>query len=378
MSVEDRTGTVQAIARGALAEALAGAAAGSAVSVAGIVRSRAGSRFGDVELEIESVELVPGSRGARARPERFLTFAVQNAFESALRDALMRHGFLELHTPKLTAGGSESGAEVFTVPYFGQAACLAQSPQFAMQLAMADGYDRVFEIGPVFRAEAAITNRHATEFTCIDVELAWIASHADLMDVEEALLREALGAVRSAYGAAIERSFNVTVEVPETPIPRVPYAEACALTGCGDGPRLTHAGEQALCKRMRAHTGHGFVFVTDFPSAARPFYTMREHGDPSAAGTSRSFDLLWRGIEVTSGCQREHRAPRLRAQIVEKLGEAGLAGYLESHFLPLFENGCPPHGGFGIGLNRLLMALLARPSIRDTSFAYRDAEHLVP
>jgi aspartyl-tRNA synthetase len=301
-------------------------------------------------------------------------FDVQTTLEAAVRGFLLRAGFVEIHTPKITAGGSESGATVFELPYFGERACLAQSPQFYMQMAMAAGFDRVFEVGPVFRAEGGVTNRHATEFTCIDVELSWIDSHEELMTLEEDLLRHALTAVRDTHGAEIERCFGVPVEVPEAPVPRLPLSLARELSGdASDNGRLSHRAEQILSKHAREQSGHSWVFITDYPGEDRPFYTMRE-----GAG-SRSFDLLWRGVEITSGCQREHRYHLLRAQVTEPgLASDSLSGYLEAYYFEMFRTGCPPHGGFGIGLNRLLMSLLGHSSIRDTSFVFRGPGRFVP
>lgn len=392
--VHDRTGTTQAVVRDEdKARELDSLTAGSALRVVGVVRTCNAPRFGPVEVEVEGVDVLaradsplpldgvtdPDTRIDHRhldlrRPEVALIFDVRSTLVTAAREWLLGQRFLEIQTPKITAGGSESGAAVFKLDYFGETACLVQSPQFYVQMAMAGGLDRVFELGPVFRAEPAVTNRHAAEFTCLDVEISWIESHHQLMDLEEALLRHALGAVRDRHSADIERLCGVPVEVPEGPIPRMTHAEAAALTS-GVGARLTHGAEEQLCKRSRELHGHSFVFVSDYPAADRPFYTMRSE----TPDTSRSFDLLWRGTEITSGCQREHRSDRLRAQA----GDAGLhaqalAGYLDRFYLQMFRYGCPPHGGFGIGLERLLMALLAQPSIRETSFVFRGPGRFVP
>jgi aspartyl-tRNA synthetase len=399
LAVRDRTGTVQAVYRD---DGPADLTPESAIRVTGTVRPCGDARFGTVEIDVEALDLVaaaaPSPLSGRAGPEarldhryldlrgrdRVLVFDVQTTLEAAVRDFLRARDFLEIHSPKITAGGSESGAAVFELSYFGQRACLVQSPQFYVQMAMAAGFDRVFEVGPVFRAEPAVTNRHATEFTGIDVELSWIDSHEDLITFEEQLLSHALSVVREVHGADIERYCGVSVEVPAA-IPRLAYPAALALAaGLGDGQsggRLSHEAEQHLCRYARERTGRSFVFVTGYPAADRPFYTMREEPCPDTAQPtgSRSFDLLWRGIEITSGCQREHRYDRLMGQIADAdLGSAALEGYLENYYCTMFRHGCPPHGGFGIGLNRLLMALLGQPSIRDTSFVYRGPGRFVP
>ncbi len=398
---------MQAVHRGpAGTEAVDALTRESAVRVTGTAREPAEARFGAVEIEVEALDVLavadPPQRGQRAdataraehrclelrRTERSLVFQVQTTLEAVLRQFVLDRGFVEVHSPKITAGGSESGATVFEVPYFGESACLVQSPQFYMQMAMAAGFDRVFEIGPVFRNEPGVTPRHATEFTIAHFEMSWIDSHEDLMALEEQLLRHALTAVEVVHGTDIERHFGVSVEVPPASIPRIDLSEAPELTGetmdgtLGEaGTRLLHRAEQALSKYAQERYGHSFVFLTGYPAAARPFYTMREPAPPDAARpvTSRSFDLLWRGIELTSGGQRESRHDVLRAQMFGSgLDPETLQRYLVPHFLEMFRHGCPPHGGFGIGLNRLMMALLAQPSIRETSFVFRGPGQFVP
>jgi aspartyl/asparaginyl-tRNA synthetase len=405
VQLRDRSGTVQAVCRGdALVELVDELVPESAVRVTGTARKPAEVRFGAAEVEVESLEVLSAAEephpllGApepdlgpqhrhlslRAR-QRFLVFQVQTTLEAAIRDFVLERDFVEVHSPKISAGGSESGATVFEVPYFGERACLVQSPQFYMQMAMASGFDRAFEIGPVFRNEPGVTPRHATEFTIAHFEMSWIESHEDLMALEEGLLRHALSVVADVHGQDIERHFGVSVEVPPADIPRIRLLDAAKLTGLEvvgeSGARLVGRAEQALCKYAQDRFGHSFVFITNYPAADRPFYTMRQDAprDVAQPAESRSFDLLWRGIELTSGGQREHRYSRLRTQ----LDGAGLdpeirARYLEPYFLEMFRHGCPPHGGFGIGMNRLLMALLAQPSIRDTSFVFRGPGQFLP
>lgn len=405
LTIRDRTGSVQAVYRDTAAE-LAGfdeLTVDSAVRISGTVRNRPNHQDCVIEIEAETIEVLaraqgqlPAGRGAGPEEKldyRFaelqqrsnsLIFEVQTTFEAKVREFLLRRCFVEIHTPRITASGSESGAAVFTLPYFGGTAFLAQSPQFYMQLAMAAGFDRVFDIGPVFRAELASTNRHATEFTCIDVEISWIDSHEDLMALEEEMLRHALSAVQAQHGREIERHFNVALEVPDGPIPRIPISFANVLVNgdCREAAgRLTYQAEQALCKYAKEKYGQSFVFLTNYSAADRPFYTMQDARSARDGQTvaTRSFDLFWRGIELTSGCQREHRYERARAQ-AEAAGVLSheARSYLDSHYFEMFRYGCPPHGGFGIGLNRLLMALLARPSIRDTSFVFRGPDCFVP
>jgi len=401
VDIRDRTGSVQAVCRGDLGAQIDALPFESAIRVAGTPQYSI-VRRGTVEIEADAIDVLApaetplpleASPSADARLDyryldlrsraRALVFEVQSTLEAALREFLTTHSFLEIHTPKISSGGSESGAAVFELDYFGRTACLIQSPQFYMQLAMAAGFDRVFEVGPVFRAENAITNRHATEFTCVDVELSWINSHEDLMDLEEDLLRHALRVVGVAHGAEIERICGVAVEMPDGRIPRIPVSVALELAGepiDQAGPRLTHQAEQLVCRYARERYGSSFVFLTDYPARDRPFYTMHEAEESETAFIrSRSFDLLWRGLEVSSGCQREHRADRLRMQAAEaELSSGALARYLDAFYCDMFRYGCPAHGGFGIGLNRLLMAVTAQSSIRETSFVFRGPNRCVP
>jgi aspartyl/asparaginyl-tRNA synthetase len=228
-------------------------------------------------------------------------------------------------------------------------------------------------VGPAFRAESTVTNRHATEFTALDVEASWIESPDELMDLEEDLLRHALGVSRDVHGDEVEDVFGVPVEVPEAPIPRL-AADAGSPALRRSGGRLTHQAEQALCKQARATSGHSFVFITGYPAGDRPFYTMQD-----ADHRTRSFDLLWGGMEVSSGCQREHRHDRLRAQATAAgLESEAMTRFLDACWFPMFRHGCPPHGCFGLGLDRLLMAATGSAGIRDASFVPRLPGRLTP
>jgi aspartyl-tRNA synthetase len=239
-----------------------------------------------------------------------------------MRSFLLGLGFTELHTPKLMGSASESGAEVFRVDYFGSSAYLAQSPQLYKQMAIAAGFDRVMEVGPVFRAEPSFTSRHSTEFTGLDLEMAWIDSVDDVMRMEEELLADAIAGVRDALGRQIEEVFGTDLVVPTTPFPRMTHAEARErLLRAGWRPGnpasadLDGEGERLLSKLVADELGHQFVFVTDYPASVRPFYHLRPAGDPTVTS---SFDLIWNGLEVTTGAQREHRYDVLVAQAAEQ------------------------------------------------------------
>ncbi|MCW2929443.1 MAG: asnS2 [Actinomycetia bacterium] len=395
--LRDHSGTVQLTWRrdgGPMDKILDGLTVESAVRVTGLVAENESVKAGGLEVfpasvTVEALADAPlpvddrtGPEGRldwrfldlRRHPARSLVFAVQATAERAMREFAYREGCTEMHTPKLMGAASESGSEVFELGYFGRSAYLAQSPQFFKQMAIAAGIDRVFEIGPVFRAEPSFTSRHATEFTGVDVELAWIEDVEDVMAFEEAMLAQLLTAVASSHGDAIRDLLGVDVVVPELPFPRVTMAQARTLAGAegtdGRGD-LNPAGERAVCAVVQERTGHEFAFVTRYPASVRPFYHMRPAGQPDL---TCSFDLLWKGLEITTGAQREHRYDVLLQQVAEK----GLSPAPMRDYLDCFRFGCPPHGGLGLGLSRLLMVMLGLESIRDATFLYRGPNRLSP
>jgi len=294
-----------------------------------------------------------------------------------MREYWRGQDFIEIHTPKLMGSASESGAELFRVDYFEQAAYLAQSPQFYKQMAMAAGFGRVFEIGPVFRANPSFTSRHDTEFTSVDVEISWIDSHEDVMAFEESWLTHALTSVAASHGERIAQTFGVELTPPSMPFPRMTLEAAKELLRAhdheppGPGEDLDPPSERALSAILAREQGSEFVFVTDYPTTVRPFYHMRYEDRPEL---TKSFDLLWRGIELTTGAQREHRYERLLAQAREKDVETASIAY----YLDFFRYGAPPHGGFGFGLTRLLMQMLGQDNVREVTFLYRGPNRLTP
>jgi nondiscriminating aspartyl-tRNA synthetase len=400
--VRDETGLVQAVlgkdeAPSPLNQQVSALTSESAVTVTGTIVADERVKLGGLELQLESVEvdspaepevpIAPDSALDKRidwryldlrRPDRKLIFEVQSTVEHAMRDYWQKEGFVEIHTPKLMGSASESGAELFKVEYFDGQAYLAQSPQFYKQMAMAAGFGKVFEVGPVFRANPSFTSRHDTEFTSVDVELSWIESHEDVMAFEEAWLAHVLSAVKEAHGEAIEAAFDTEVVVPTVPFPRVTLEQAKALLRehgheavPGPGHDLDPPSERALSEIVEREHGHEFAFVTDYPSTVRPFYHMRHHDDQTL---TRSFDLLWRGIELTTGAQREHRYEQLLRQAEDKHVETGPIQY----YLDFFRYGAPPHGGFGFGLTRLLMQLLNQDNVREVTFLYRGPNRLTP
>ena len=304
-----------------------------------------------------------------------LLFQAQSCFTNALREYLIKENFTEIHTPKIIGAASESGADVFELKYFDRKAYLAQSPQFYKQMAMASGFERIFECGPVFRAEKSYTNRHATEFTGFDLEFSYIESFEDVMSLEEDLLIYALNAVKEKYGDKIKEIFDIDVVVPTKPFPRIKlldlykvleekYGYTIADSEKND---LTTEAEKLAGKYAMEIYGHEFIFVTDYPKDKRAFYHMRKDGIP------QGYDLIWKGVEITTGAQREHRYDILKAQAQEKGLDKDVEFYLE-----FFKYGCPPHGGFGIGLDRITMLLLGISSIKEAEFLFRGPNRLTP
>jgi nondiscriminating aspartyl-tRNA synthetase len=310
-------------------------------------------------------------------PKNHLIFCIQTTFEHALREFWVKRGFVEIHSPKLMGTPSESGAELFELDYFGRKAYLAQSPQFYKQMAMAAGMGSVFEIGPVFRANPSFTSRHDTEFTSVDMEMSWVNSHEDVMAMEEALLTHAFKQVKKKHGKEIQELFGINIKVPSTPFPRIAFADAIQLLEkqfnhkIPAGSDLDPQGERYLHDHFRKTTGHDFVFVTDYPAKFRAFYHMRY---PDRPDTTKSFDLLYRGLEITTGAQREHRLDVLAQQAAEK----GLSQGPLQHYFNFFRHGCPPHGGCGIGLTRILMKMLDLENVRQVTFLYRGPNRLEP
>ncbi|MEY4980992.1 MAG: hypothetical protein RL174_330 [Actinomycetota bacterium] len=310
------------------------------------------------------------------RSEMNLVFRIQTTIEAAWREYWLENNFTEIHSPKLMASASESNAELFKLEYFETNAYLAQSPQFYKQMAMMSGLGRIFEIGPVFRADPSFTSRHATEFISVDIEVSWIDSHEDIMAIQEQMLHRALAAVKAKHGDEILKHFGIEVRVPSIPFPRVTLEDALQIIKNRGhevvrGGDLDPEGERQIAAWAEETHGHEFVFVIDYPATVRPFYHMRHEGNPAL---TKSYDLIWRGTEITTGAQREHRLDTLIEQVKQKgLEPEGLQTYLD-----FFKYGAPAHGGFGMGLIRVLMLLLHQPNIREVGFLFRGPNRLEP
>lgn len=302
------------------------------------------------------------------KPEHRLIFQVWTMLEAGCRDYFLNNNFIQIYAPSFMGTASETGAEVFEVKYFDRQAYLAQSPQFYKQMAMASGFEKVFTFGTVFRAEQSFTTRHVTEFTGWDFEIANISSHEEVMDTEEGMLVSGFARLKAAN--------LIDVEIPAQPFPRWTFKtvkEKLAAAGVASEKDhdLSPEEEREISRLVKEETGSDFVFVTDYPIEARPFYHMR-HGDNN--NLTKSFDLLYRGVEITTGAQREHRVEILEKQALGK--EMNLT---ELHdYLNFFRYGCPAHGGVGIGPARIIMKLLNLGSVKEACFLPRDVKRLNP
>jgi len=304
-----------------------------------------------------------------------LIFKAQTTITDSLRVTLLGENFIEIHTPKLINTASESGSDVFALDYFDRQAYLTQSPQFYKQMAMASGFERVFEIGPVFRAEKSYTSRHATEFTGFDIEMSYINSYTDVMHMQEKLMHQMLASLREKHGDDIKRLFDVDIIVPQVPFPVMKLEDVYVelnqrygyTPGSDEQDDLSTDAEQLCEKLAQDKFSHEFLFVTHYGTKKRAFYHMRDEN-----GIPMGYDLIWKGVEITTGAQREHRYDILKAQAQEK----GLAADVE-HYLEFFRYGCPPHGGFGMGLDRITMLALDIP-IKEVMFLFRGPNRLTP
>lgn len=307
--------------------------------------------------------------------KNILMFKVQTCMINAMREFVIKNNFTEIHTPKIISTASESGSEVFEVNYFGRKAYLAQSPQFYKQMAMCAGFEKVFEIAPAFRAEKSNSYRHTTDFTSFDIEMSYLNNLDELMDFEENLFIAGLKAVKEKYGKEIKELFNVEVIVPTKPFPRIKLEELYKILEKEYGYKMNYEdvgdmnaeSEKLASKYVKEKYDHEFVFITDFSAKKRAFYHKRENGIPQGA------DLIWKGCETTTLALRENNYETLCKQAKEKGLDQDVKFYLE-----FFKYGCPPHGGFAIGVDRITMLLLETGSLKETMFIFRGPSRLEP
>ena len=307
--------------------------------------------------------------------KNILMFKVQTCLINAMREFVLNNNFVEIHTPKIISAASESGSDVFEVNYFDRKAYLAQSPQFYKQMAMCSGFDRVFEVAPAFRAEKSNSYRHTTDFTSFDIEMSYMESLDELMDFEENLFIAGLTKVKEKYGEDIKKLFNVDVVIPSKPFPRIKLEELYQILeekyhykmNYEDVGDMNAETEKLAYQYVKEKYHHEFVFITDFSAKKRAFYHKRVNGIPQGA------DLIWKGCETTTLALREHRYDILCEQAKEK----GLGKDVE-FYLEFFKYGCPPHGGFALGVDRITMLLLETGSLKETMFLFRGPTRLEP
>jgi aspartyl-tRNA synthetase len=307
------------------------------------------------------------------KPETRAVFEIKSLTLNLIDQFLVDEGFTEVFTPKIVASGAEGGATLFQLKYFDKTAYLAQSPQLYKQMLMSTGLDKVFEIGPAFRAEPSDTARHVSEFASFDGEMAFIDSMSDVLDVIERCTQTVIKGVEARAKPQLE-VLNASISVPKAPYPVIEYKDAVEMvqsTGMNLklGDDLGTEGEKALGDVMK-EKGYDMYWIVEYPEEAKPFYIMEKDGTPY----SYSFDLDYKGQEISSGGQREHRYDRLVARMQKK----GLDPESFRFYLNAFQFGMPPHGGWGLGVERMVQKMLNLPNIRETILFPRDRIRLVP
>ena len=307
-------------------------------------------------------------------PKERAIFKLQEGIARGFREFLSSQGFTEIRSPKINFAGAEGGTNVFKLDYFGKQVYLAQSPQLYKQ-ALVAVYERVFEIAPVFRAEHHDTSRHLNEYISMDFEMGFIESYEDIMNMETGALKYIMNLLKTEYKNEVDL---LRVDIPEiTEIPTMKFMDAKELLmkkfkyKPSDMKDFDPEEEQLLGKYAKKELGSDFIFITHYPSKKRPFYTMDDPQDPEY---TLSFDLLFRGLEITSGGQRVHD---YNAQ-VEKMQKLGMNPEEFATYLMLHKYGAPPHGGLGIGLERLTMHLLGAKNVREATMFPRDINRVSP
>ena len=396
--LEDRSGIIQVSiekeGNEELTKKLDGVLSGSIMEATGVMKlseyvKQGGKEFIPSDINILSrAEASPLEEGANLdtrldyrwidlkTEKNQLMLKIQSTLVEGMREYLYKEEFTEIHTPKLIGAASESGSEVFEVNYFDRKAYLAQSPQFYKQMVISSGFDRVFEVAPCFRAENSNTSKHATEFTSFDVEFAYIDSYNDVMRLESEMINYAFKKVKEDLGEEIKRIFDIEIKIPKLPFPTMKlediYKELEERYGYKvdeeEKTDLTTEAEKLCAKLAKDKFKHQFLFVTDFPAEKRAFYHMRNE-----EGKLQGYDLIWNGIEITTGAQREHRYE----EIVKNAKEKGLDEDVK-FYLEFFKYGCPPHGGFAIGLDRLTMLFLNISTVKEAMLIFRGPNRLNP
>ncbi|HEV2138220.1 MAG TPA: aspartate--tRNA(Asn) ligase [Nitrososphaerales archaeon] len=321
----------------------------------------------DTRLEWRSLEL--------RRPETAAIFKIENAVVQGFEEQLREEGFIRAFTPSIIGGVSEGGSEVFKINFYGKDAFLRQDPQLHRQLTIAGGFDRIYDLGTNWRAELSHTPRHLSEHRTIAPEMAFIDDETDTMRVQE---RMVVGGIRRAVEDCRDELalLKLKLEPPGTPFPEVTFPQAYEILkklgkSLPRGQDIDEASQRAVAAHVKKDSGSDFFFLNRFPSAAKPFYVMRVDGEPEFA---RSVDLVFKGLELSSGGQREHRHGKIVAQIKEK----GFDLEALKWFTEPFKFGVPPHGGYSFGIERFVAYLLGMENIKEATLFPRDPERLQP
>lgn len=393
--IRDRTGLVQCIVDNNKFD-ISEIAIESVVSIIGKVKE-SNNKLNPFEVEVEGIEVISKVKDelpievnkenlevnldtmlnnrilSLRHPKINAIFKVQNLIVNLFREFLNKEGFTEINTPKLVKEGAEGGTEVFEVKYFEEKAYLAQSPQFYKQMMVASGFERVFEVGHAYRAEEHNTNRHLNEYISMDLEMGFIEDESDIMDLEENLLKYIIETLKISGKEYLEL---LQVELPaiNNKIPRIKFEEAINILKENYNKNdlegdLDPEAEKLLCKYVKENLNSDFVFLTNYPRKKRPMYTM-----PLGEEGMHSFDLLFKGIEITTGGQRIHDYKML----VENMKCKGLNPNNYDNYLEIFKYGMPRHGGLAIGLERITAKLLGLENVREATLITRDRKRLIP
>ncbi|OHD37320.1 MAG: aspartate--tRNA(Asn) ligase [Spirochaetes bacterium GWD1_27_9] len=314
-------------------------------------------------------------RGLSVRiPKVSKVFKIQSEILRLYGEYLRKNDFSEIKTSKIISTGTEGGANIFELKYFDRVAYLAQSPQFYKQTMVGSGFERVFEVGPVFRAEMSNTVRHLSEYTSMDLEMGFIKDEQDIIDMQENLLKYMFTEIKKLYGDEIKEEFGVDIVIPEV-FPRIHFLEALDIAykkGVKDmDGDISPEGEKAVCDYADKELGSPFVYIVGYPIKKRPMYTMPDERLP---GYTRSFDLLYKGLEITTGGQRINDYETLRKNIIAFGGNPNSF----KTYLDIFKYGMPPHGGLGMGLERVTMKMLGFNNVREASLFPRDIGRITP
>ncbi len=368
------------------------------IEVEGIVTKEERSPYNGIEIKVEKIKILGHShsdipinvsanynslnlptildnRPISIRNLKILKiFKIQSEILRLFSEFLRKNEFVEIKTPKIISTGTEGGTNIFEIKYFDRIAYLAQSPQFYKQTMVGSGFERVFEIGPVFRAEIHNTIRHLNEYTSLDFEIGFIKDEQDVIDIQENLLKFTFSEIKRLYGDEIKDEFGVDIIIPDK-IPRIHFLEAIEIAakyGLKDmDGDISPEGERVICEYFLKEKNSPLVYIIGYPIKKRPMYTMPDERLP---GYTRSFDLLFNGLEITTGGQRINEYEQLKANIIAFGGNPALF----KSYLDIFKYGMPPHGGLGMGLERITMKLLGLNNVREATLFPRDINRLAP